>query len=207
VTRALPVVVLLAAGCAAGVPFHRAPTPGPETGGWAELRDRASRRAALYDGFVHRAGASVTWLSPAVREAALRRQAEWQGLGPAELEQALAAGRAEAARGEEFLVAFYTADRRANDLDGRKSVWHLELDDGERRLPASEVEGLRADATVRQLYPYVDPFQQLYRVRFAWTGAPLAARPFTLRIASALGELALDFGPEGLRTVPARLTP
>jgi hypothetical protein len=196
-----------AAGCAAGVPFHRAPTPGPETGSWAQLRDEASRRATLYDGFSHLANASATWLSPAVREAQLRRRAEWQGRNAAELEQALATGRADAALGEEFLVAFYTAERRVNDLDAKRTVWHLELDDGTVRVPAFEVVGVSTDATLRQLYPFVDPFQQVYRVRFAWTGPPLEGRPFTVRIAGALGELVLDFGPEGQRTVPTRLIP
>jgi len=200
-------LALLAAGCGAGVPFHRAPQPGTDTGDWGELRDQASRRASLYDGFVHRADATATWFSPAVREAGIRRQAEWQARNQAELEQALATGKAEAAKGEEFVVAVYTADRRANDLDSRTSVWHLELDDGEVRVPASEVTALTTDATIRQLFPYVGPFDVVYRVRFRWTGAPLTGRPFRLHIAGGLGAMVLDFGPGGERPQAPRLAP
>jgi len=200
-------LALLAAGCGAGVPFHRAPQPGTDTGDWGELRDQASRRASLYDGFVHRADATATWFSPAVREAGIRRQAEWQARNQAELEQALATGRAEAAKGEEFVVAVYTADRRANDLGSKTSVWHLELDDGEVRVPASEVTALTTDATIRQLFPYVDPFDVVYRVRFRWTGAPLAGRPFRVHIAGGLGAMVLDFGPGGERPQAPRLAP
>jgi hypothetical protein len=207
-TRALAVVVLLlAAGCGTSTPYQRAPVPGRDAGDWGQLRDDASRRATLYDGFDHRGNASATWRSPQVREAEVRRQAEWQGKGAAETEQAVAQGRAEAARGEEFMVAVYTADRRANDLDAPRSVWHLELDDGATRVPASEITAVNADATIRQLFTYVGPFDVVYRVRFKWTGAPLAGRPFTLRISGSLGALVLDFGPDGQRTMPPRLAP
>jgi hypothetical protein len=200
-------LALLAAGCGAGVPFHRAPQPGTDTGDWGELRDQASRRASLYDGFVHRADATATWFSPDVREAGIRRQSEWQARNQEEVEQAIATGRAEAAKGEEFVVAVYTADRRANDLDSRTSVWHLELDDGEVRVPASEVTALTTDATIRQLFPYVGPFDVVYRVRFRWTGAPLTERPFKLYIAGGLGAMVLDFGPGGERPQAPRQAP
>jgi len=200
-------LALLAAGCGMGVPFQRAPEPGIDAGEWGELRDQASRRASIYDGFVHRADASATWFSPAVREAGIRRQAAWQAKNQAETEQALARGQAEAAKGEEFVVAVYTADRRANDLDSRTTVWHLELDDGAVRVPASEVTALTADATIRQLFPYVDPFDVVYRVRFKWTGAPLVGRPFKLHVASGLGAMVLDFGPGGERPSAPRLAP
>jgi hypothetical protein len=203
----LAAALLLATGCASGGPFTRAPSPGPGEGEWGRLRDGASRRASLYDGLVHKANASATWLSPPVREAAIRRQSEWEARNAAELEKALARGRAEAALGEEFVVAFYSAERRTNDLDAPRSVWHLELDDGETRVPASEITAYASDATIRQLLGYVDPFDIVYRVRFPWTGKPLEGRPFTLRISGGLGAVVLDFGPGGERPVPPRLAP
>ncbi|HET9552826.1 MAG TPA: hypothetical protein VFP50_07650 [Anaeromyxobacteraceae bacterium] len=200
--RALLLAALALAGCGAiqGVRSRlppRAPQPGPDAGEWGALRDGASRQAKLYDGFVHRATASATWLSPPVREAASRRLAEWQAWPPADLEAALAAGRADAAQGEEFVVAFYTADKKDNDLDARPSVWHVEIDDGAARAPAAAVTAERSDATLRQLFPYVGPFDTVYRIRIPWTGAPLAGRPFVLRIAGALGAMGLDFGAQG----------
>ena len=200
-------LVLLSAGCSLAFPLRRAPVPGSEEGDWAQLRDGASRRATLYDALIHRANASATWLSPQVREAGIRRRAGWEARNQAEIEQAVAKGRADAALGEEFVLAFFTAERRANDLDSTRTVWHLELDDGETRTPATEITALPVDATLRQLYTYVDPFDLVYRVRFKWTGAPLAGRPFKVRIAGALGELVLDFGPGGERTRLPQLAP
>jgi hypothetical protein len=171
------------------------------------VRDAASRRASLYDGLVHRANASATWYSPLVREVGLRRLSDWQGKTAEETEQAVAKGLADALLGEEFVVAFYSAERRTNDLDAPRSVWHLELDDGETRVPASEVVALTTDATIRQLFPYVDPFDVVYRVRFKWTGRSLEGRPFTLRIGGGLGALLLDFGPDGKPPSAPRLAP
>ena len=74
-------------------------------------------------------------------------------------------------------------------------------------MPASEVVALTTDATIRQLFPYVDPFDVVYRVRFKWTGAPLEGRPFTLRISGGLGAVVLDFGPGGERPGAPRLAP
>jgi hypothetical protein len=208
-TRAtvLSAALLLAAGCSTGMKLRRAPSPGPNAGDWAEVRDGASRRANLYDGFVHRATASATWFSPLVREAGARRLADWQGKNEAETEQLVAKGLADADLGEEFVVAFYSAERRTNDLDMPRSVWHLELDDGQVRVPASEVVALTSDATIRQLFSYVGPFDVVYRVRFRWTGATLEGRPFTMRIGGGLGAVVLDFGPGGERPTSPRLAP
>jgi hypothetical protein len=204
VTRPLAVALLSLAvvGCGAvqGVKARlppREPQPGPEDGAYADLRDDASRRARLYDGFVHRADLNGTWLTPAVREAGVRRVAAWQGWGKDELEAALAANRAEAAKGEEFVLSLYTADPRHNDLADKGSIWRVQLDDGEIQATATSVEVMPRDANTLQLFPFVGPFDVVYRARLPWTGAPLAGRPFTLKLMGALGPLVLDFGPGG----------
>jgi hypothetical protein len=193
---------LVMAGCGAiqGVKSRlppREPQPGPDAGSWAEVRDASTRRARLYDGFVHRADATATWLSLPVREAASRRLAEWQAWSPADLEAALAADRTDAAGAEEFIVAFYAAVQRDNDLDAKQSVWHVEIDDGSERAAMSGATVVTSDATVKQLFSYVGPFDTVYRIKVPWKGAPLLGRPFVLRIAGALGPLSLDFGPAG----------
>jgi hypothetical protein len=185
----------------------REPQPGPEAGEWAVLRDATTRREKLYDGFVHRADVTVTWLSAPVREAATRRLADWQAWGPEDLERALAADRVEAAKGEEFLVSLYTANPRHNDLDAKETVWRLEIDDGTTRSAATAVTAVRADASIKQLFPYVGPFDQVYRVKVPWTGAPLAGRPFTFRLASALGRLDLDYGSSGKQAERPHVAP
>jgi hypothetical protein len=204
VTRrcALALVALALAGCGTwqGVKSRlppREPQPGPDDGAYADVRDAATRSARLYDGFVHRAEVTVTWLSPEVRDAGTRRLAAWQGWTTAELDAALAAQQAEAAKGELFFLSFYAADRKHNDLANQGSIWRIQLDDGAVQAPAAAVELVPIDANALQLFPFIGHFDTAYRVRVPWTGAPLQGRPFSLKLLSSLGPLVLDFGPRG----------
>jgi hypothetical protein len=202
--RALALLALALAGCGTwqGVKSRlppREPQPGPDDGAYADARDAVTRSARLYDGFVHRADVTVTWLSPEVRDAGTRRMAAWQGWSAEELEKALAAQEAEAAKGEQFLVSLYTADRKHNDLASPGSIWRIQLDDGAVQAGAAAVEYVASDANARQLFPFIGHFDTAYRVRVPWTGAPLTGRPFALKLLSTIGPLVLDFGPRGQR--------
>ena len=177
----------------------RQPLPGPEASAYAGLRDAHSRRARLYDGLVHRADLSGTWISPEVRVAGTRQVGEWLSWSHEELAAALEAGQRDAAKGEEFVLALYTAKQDQNDLDAPAPTWRIELDDGDDQAVAAAVEAMKSDATTLQLFPYVSRFDKVWRVRLPWKGAPLADRPFVLRVSSALGTMTLDFGPGGAR--------
>lgn len=190
---ALPLVAaLVLAGC----PFHpRNPVPGPLQGEWAAARGAATRRVQLYDGLVHRASATATHLGLVEREARARRLGEWFGWTAVELERRLAEERAEAAAGEEFLLAFYTPNAKTNDLDARESIWRIAIEADDGIMLASKVEAVDPDATLTALFPYVGIFDTVYRVRFAKPpGGPLAGRMYVLELSSALGRLYVDFG-------------
>jgi hypothetical protein len=191
---ALGAVVVLA-GCF----LHRSPKPNPREGEWGAVRDAATRRALLYDGLKHRATGTATHLSLEVREARARRLASWFGWTAQELEDQLAQEQVDAATGEEFVLSFYTADGRSNDLDAPRSVWRIAVKADGADMLASRVTSIDRDATIVGLYPYVGPFEVVYRVFVPFApGGPLAGREFTLEVASALGRLAMDFGaPNG----------
>ncbi len=198
-SAALAVAALALAGC----PLHpRAPLPLTTEGEWAQQRDLATRRVFLYDGLKHRATCTATLLSVPVREARARRLAAWLGWTQAELDERLAKERGEGADHEEFVVSFYAADRHNDDLDAPKSVWRVAVKADGADLLATRVTGIDRDATSLTLYPYVGPFDTLYRVLVPFApGGPLAGREFTLELASALGKLSIDFGaPNGVIT-------
>jgi hypothetical protein len=185
----------------AGCPYHpRAPQPRTREGDWARERDDATRRAILYDGLTHRATATGTYLSPAVREARARRLAEWLDWTPRELDERLAQERAEAAAAEEFVIAFFTATPRENDLDAPKSVWRVALKVGSEDLLATRVTSIGQDATTVELFPYIGPFDVVYRVLLPHSpSGSILDRPFIVQLASALGKLELDFGVPNLK--------
>ena len=175
-----------------------ATAPSTREGGWAEARDGATRTAKLYDMLDDVAFATATWQSPEVRAARVERMAEWKGMLPAEKEALLARERSEAAEGEEFLLALFTDDRRANDLATDRGTWRVALlvNGNEQALPV-KVSLVKRDPTIQVLYPHVTDFDTLYRVRFPKLpgSAPLGELPFQLRIAGALGALRMSWEP------------
>ena len=180
----------------------RSPIPGTHEGEWGTLRDLATRRALLYDGFDHRATATATHLSRAVREARAQRLASWKGWTEEELQRQLEFERAEAAKGEDFLLAFYTSDSRANDLDSVTSVWHIAVRAAGAETRVADVDALDAkDPETVMLFPWIGPFDTLYRVRFPPTlGVVFGEGGYALEFASALGKLELDWDQPALPT-------
>jgi hypothetical protein len=174
------------------------PDPSTKEGAWAEARDAATRTAKLYDVLADVAFATATYQSEAVRTARVERMVQWKGMLPAEKEALLAKERSELAEGEDFLLAFFTDDRRANDLATNRGTWRVALvvDGSEQALPA-KVTLVKRDPTLQALYPYITDFETLYRVRFPKSpkAVPLAEVPFQLRIAGALGTLDLAYAP------------
>ena len=198
-TRLLALLLSLAAvaGCKTINTFKtKSPDPGTNEGPWATVRNASTRRGIIYDEFQQRAMATATYLSPGVREARTRRLGEWLGWTDKELADHLAAEAAEAARYDDFLLAFFCPDRRSNDLDSRNSVWRLalRLDDG-TEVVTRDATVVDTNATLVNLLRYLSAFDTVYRVRFnRVAGAPLQGRRFTFQIASALGKIELVYG-------------
>jgi len=179
---------------------YLSPSPSPSTreGAWAEARDGATRSAKLYHLLDDVAFATATWQTPQVRAARVERMAEWKGMLPAEKEAAMARERAELAEGEEFLLAFFADDRRANDLATDKGTWRVSLlVNGTEQVVAAKVSLVKRDPTLQVLYPFITDFDTLYRVRFPkFPGpAPIETLPVQLRISGALGALKMDWAP------------
>ncbi len=205
IRRAVPAAALAAA--LAGCPFHaREPVPQPDQGDWAAIRDGATRRFELYDGLVHRATATATFLATPVREARARRLARWLSWTEDELSRRLATEHAEADAADEFVVAFYTADRKVNDLDAPTSVWRVAVELGPVEILPSKVTAIDADATVTGLFPWVGPFDTVYRIRFPpLPGGPRGDTGVVFQLASALGQVPLDYDLPPVPNLPQLL--
>lgn len=187
---------LLALAAAAGCSVLHNPQGGPEADAWSAARGRWTREGRLYDRFETHALATATYQSPEVRRVRVEQVAAWKAMTEEERARALAAERAEAAKGEDFLVSFFTTDARDNDLDDRHTVWRvaLVLDEGEE-LP-SEIRTVRVDTLLKALHPFIHEYDTVYRVRFPpVAGEPLEKRHFILRIAGSEGKMDFDYGP------------
>jgi hypothetical protein len=179
------------AGCSTLISY--APKPPPDEGEWARVRDEATRRFELYDGFIHRATATATYLDERTREARAKRLALWFSWTDEELAARRALEAAEAAKYEEFVVVFYTAEKDENDLDAPRSVWRLAVENDGLEALAVDRSALDIDLTLRGLYPWIGPFDVVYRIRFPKGSEPLTGKPFVLLLASASGKIPLDW--------------
>lgn len=98
-----------------------------------------------------------------------------------------------------FVVFAATTDRKWNDLHKKDSVWRLALvNDMRQQVSPTDVKRhLNITETTRNLYPHVEPFYQMYTLRFPRLqvdGRPLVSsstRSLTLRFAGPLGMTAL----------------
>ena len=196
-------VVVAASGCAFRT---RTPDPGPGEGEWAQVRDAATRRHILYDGVTHRANATATHLTRAVREARVHRLSVWKSWTDAEYAKQLAAEQAAAAAGEEFLVVLYTANLRNNDLDSPDTLWHLAVRTGDAEILASEVHAVPSDVEVQNLFPWISRFDVIYTIRFPHPpGGDLGDTGFVLELASAVGKIPLDWDMPPVPNLPELL--
>lgn len=174
-----------------GCYFMRPPREPEESRAWAVELHRWARRARLYDRFEAHAFASAVYQAPELRVRRVEQVAAWRAMTAPERQKLLDAEAGEAARYEDFLVGFYTHDPKDDDLGAKDSVWRVALVvEGEGEELPLEIRPQKADAQLRELYPAVGDFDTVYRVRFArWKGAPLAGRPFLLRIAGPEGRI------------------
>lgn len=171
------------------------PIPGIREGEWEAVRNGATRRARLYDQFSQRVTVTATYLGAPEREARVRRLAEWMGWTEEEKAARLKVEMDEVAKYDDFVVALYTADRHDNDLDAKSSVWRIALKQEGVDSVSHDATTLDVNATLGNLFPYVSPFDTVYRVRFDKVpGGPLSGRTFVLELASARGKLKMTFG-------------
>lgn len=194
-TRIAPAIVFAAVFGCAQVPFMEPQTnPPADQGEWSAVRDRATRAGKLYDGLGTNAFVRAVHQTPGVRQARVSRLAAWTAMTAAERDRLLAAERDEGAQYDDFLVSLFTADRADNDLDAVRSIWRVALVvPGEGERLATGITEVKADATLRALYPAIGDFDLVYRVRFARWNPPLAQRRFILRLAGARGRIDLEY--------------
>jgi hypothetical protein len=98
-----------------------------------------------------------------------------------------------------FVVFAATTDRKWNDLHKKDSVWRVALVNDMRQqvAPIMVKRHLNITETTRVLFPQVEPFYQMYTLRFPRLqedGRPLVStgtRSLTLRFAGPLGKTEL----------------
>ena len=182
-----------------GEPGRKAVNPAVESEYEAVVR-RYSARAEVYSKLDTRAFLAATFQTLPFREARVRREAAFLEEPPAWVDKHLSDERALADASYEFLLGAHVNDYRFDDFDKASSVWRIALVTSAGETAPCSVERVgRANLSLRALYPYLDDFWTVYRVRFpkvaAGGGDAIPAVDGSVRvvIASSLGATDLIF--------------
>ncbi len=171
---------------------------------YLRVLDNWTRSDKIYQNFETDALITATYFSVPMRRA---YAAEWTrafDLPAAESEAMLADQLAQAARGAEFVVQFYTPRMRENDLLSPESSWRLWLIDAEgRKVAPAKISLMKVRHRQEyDFYPIYSEFGQLYRVLFPVVGEDgrplkLAAGMVRLRVTGVRGlvDLVWDIPP------------
>lgn len=173
---------------------------------YIDALDRWTRKARIYAGGLDlELIVAATFKSAAFREAYTAEYARAYRLSRAETEKMMKDQRDAAVSHNDFIVSAFVPEKRWNDFNETDAIWKLYLTpDGIKRIKPLEVRKIKAaDATVTHFFPYVSPWDVVYRVRFPAT-LPEAAPPRTgdgssglkLVFTSVRGTAEMDWGEQ-----------
>jgi len=97
----------------------------------------------------------------------------------------------------------YVADQKNRDLSANYSIWDTVLVRGDKKVKPLSVENVRASPAVKEVFPYIDRFDDLYLFRFplvdlngtaVWAPGPDELR---LEVKSALADCVVSWALQG----------
>ncbi|MBW2623528.1 MAG: hypothetical protein JRD68_11540 [Deltaproteobacteria bacterium] len=191
-------VLALGAGCSSFRAVSRDPSDSSRVL-YEEALKTWTAQAQVYHGFDPILLATGTFHSSAFRRAFVNKFARDYHLDSEIKKKMLADEQAMSEKNIEFTLAVYTPDPENIRLDSKDSIWriYIEKDDLGRFFPY-EVRNLRKQRTrLELLYPYITPWNQVYRVRFRIPKPMKATGKLHLVMTGVLGEARLIFDLEG----------
>ncbi len=162
---------------------------------FARAVERWCQEKQIYSGFDVKMFFGVTDETMEFRQARVERLALLRASTQAEIDQQLAAEKADHEKYQDFTFAVHPNERQFDDFDRGDSIWRTALitTKGES-LPAKWDRVGKPDLNTRALYPYVGDFWVMYHVRFNRAVPPDV--PVTLRFASGVGKVDFTFPAE-----------
>lgn len=185
-TRLTPLALLaLLAGCR-GLPFPEPALNDP----YGKVLKTETRTAAVYYKFETRIFTRLVRLSPALVEAQCHELSTARSESQQQATERLASARAENAAPTYFAIV-HTPDANWNDWQLPTSVWHIALVHGEEQTLPEQIARIERPYSPEQrtLFPYLDDFAALYRIRF-----PVGAQGDVVRVSGVLGQMGFDWG-------------
>ena len=190
-------VLVIGTGCSSFRSVSRDPDDSSQV-----LYEEALRKwtvhSEVYKGFDPILLTSGTFRSSAFRRAYVNKFARDYHLDPQIKKKMLADEQAMSENNLEFILAIYSPNPQ-HRLDSRDPIWRIYIEkEGLGRFPPSEIQNLRKKrAQLEQLYPYITPWNQIYRIQFRIPKPMKATGQLYLILTGVLGEARLTFNLGG----------
>lgn len=146
-----------------------------------------------YEGFSSTIQAEVTVLHPSLIEAQVQFKSEIYGWDQDKIRSQAAIEANDSLVKSRAFLAFYTPDRRLNQLGRAQSPWRIFLDVDGKRVPAEIKRNRTPVAELRLLYPGLTRWHVPYDLVFDVPMSFLSGKSFTIQIAGPVGQQVFTF--------------
>lgn len=157
-----------------------------------------------YNHFETRLIVSATWRNGAFAEAWTDEYARLYLLDDTAREQMRKREESDAQSYQTFFFAAYTPKRDWNDFSKRSSIWNVRLfdDKGNFTEPLVITKVKKDDPVLHAMFPFYDPWNTAYTVKFAKDALAPDTKTLTLRFTSAVGAAELTYDTAGADQPP-----
>ena len=130
--------------------------------------ERWTREARIYRGFDVELIVSVTFKSSDYRRAYAKEYTKVYLLSEKERDKFEKDQLAAAEEFHDFVMATFIPDDKWNDFEKKDSIWKIYLtNDKNKRISPVEIKKLNGkDPRIKQFFPYVSPWREVYALRF-----------------------------------------
>lgn len=150
-----------------------------------------SEFAGLYNTFELKA----TLLNTDVREALIRRQAEYYQWDEAQQSTEREKATQELSAETEVFLSFATPERKNDNLTDKKSIWRIFLDVGGRRYVGQPKKERRLIAELQAQFPFHTRWNTPYMLSFPVSAKAIETQTVKLTLTGPLGSRVLEFKP------------
>jgi hypothetical protein len=190
-------VCILSFGCSSNqIDEHAEPSDGtvPDVKLSHELKiERYSAGDTEYQGFYNNFEYKATILNGPVRDALLKRQAEYFQWDKDKTLSERDKSNQEAATETVLFLSFFTPDRHNDNLADSKTIWRIYLDAGGHRYQGKAKKEKRLLAELEALYPYHTRWNTPYMLSFPVPTNAIETQSSTLTITGPLGSRVVTF--------------
>ncbi|MNS84398.1 hypothetical protein D3C72_1182220 [compost metagenome] len=169
---------------------------------YVEIIEANSAKARQYSGFYNLLDIEGTLITSAVADGQLdvnTRQFQWDD---SKYDSERAKFQERLNRETEIFLAFFTPEKKNDDLTKATTTWKIFLDAGGRRYEGKVTKIKMLPSDIIAIYPFYTRFQTPYSVIFPVPMKSIEGGPIKFTITGPVASVSLNYGPQVNRDTP-----